>query len=358
MSEEPLLSQSSSQTSNSSVTRRQTTTSSSSSSDSSDGHVSFGAGTGLSQSTSQTCLSSESNQHGRSVLNTCLFKFQKIPLQGKIFALLLIGAVFGLALPKNENLSNSFIKYLSSIIGYIYFLCWSVSFYPQVLMNYTRKSTMGLSSDFSILNVVGFGCYATYTTLFYFSTSIRTQYADRNNGDDNSVQSNDVAFAVHALILSSIQMWQILHYDERFSWKTLSIWTRYFLYLSATLCSGYGGLILADLTNSQWIDYLYMLSSIKLVITIVKYIPQVLLNYRRKSTMGWNVWNVLLDITGGILSLLQLILDAFDLKDFSAITGNWVKFGLSLASILFDVVFIVQHYFLYPCENEIFSSEA
>lgn len=37
---------------------------------------------------------------------------------------------------------------------------------------------------------------------------------------------------------------------------------------------------------------------------------QVVLNYQRQSTVGWNIWNVLLDFEGGLLSLVQLLLDA------------------------------------------------
>jgi cystinosin len=40
----------------------------------------------------------------------------------------------------------------------------------------------------------------------------------------------------------------------------------------------------------------------KCAITFVKYVPQVFLNYKRKSTVGWSLANVLLDLTGGLLS--------------------------------------------------------
>ncbi|CAN0533671.1 unnamed protein product, partial [Scytosiphon promiscuus] len=33
---------------------------------------------------------------------------------------------------------------------------------------------------------------------------------------------------------------------------------------------------------------------------ILKYIPQVILNIRRRSTKGWTIWNVILDLTGGL----------------------------------------------------------
>ncbi len=56
---------------------------------------------------------------------------------------------------------------------------------------------------------------------------------------------------------------------------------------------------------------------------------------------------ILFDITGGILSLLQLIIDASFQGDWSGITGNSLKLGLGNISIAFDVMFIVQHFILY-----------
>ena len=294
-------------------------------------------------------VSSEDRHHGRSSINEFLIRAQTISTPTKFLALVAVGVILGSALPKDQNLPTPSVRYASSIIGYIYFLCWSISFYPQVILNYTRKTTSGLSADFAILNVVGFGCYAIYACSFFFSTEIQKEYQARFDDKENSVQSNDVAFAFHAVLLSSVQMWQVIHYDTTFScWKKLFGPTRFFLVFCGLLCSVYGILVAKGYKGLQWIDYLYMLSSIKLTITIIKYIPQVLLNYQRKSTDGWNVWNVLLDFGGGTLSLAQLFMDAFDMNDFGAITGNFIKFGLGLVSILFDVVFIVQHYILYP----------
>ena len=45
------------------------------------------------------------------------------------------------------------------------------------------------------------------------------------------------------------------------------------------------------------------------------------MNYRRKSTVGWNIQNVLLDLSGGLLSLTQIIGDSFMKEDWSSITG-------------------------------------
>lgn len=54
-----------------------------------------------------------------------------------------------------------------------------------------------------------------------------------------------------------------------------------------------------------------------------------------------------MDFTGGILSIAQLVIDASLQSDWSGIRGNPVKFGLGNISILFDVVFMLQHYILY-----------
>ena len=124
---------------------------------------------------------------------------------------------------------------------------------------------------------------------------------------------NDVIFAVHAVVLTLITLAQIAIYD-RGSYKVSRlakyssslVWASIIVYaiVTATSSGRNGGGFFS------WYTFAYYLSYIKLVITFVKYIPQVLLNYRRKSTLGWNVWNVLLDFTGGFLSVVQLLMDS------------------------------------------------
>lgn len=36
------------------------------------------------------------------------------------------------------------------------------------------------------------------------------------------------------------------------------------------------------------------------------------MNYKRKSTVGWSIENIFLDFTGGILSMLQMIVNAYN----------------------------------------------
>jgi hypothetical protein len=74
---------------------------------------------------------------------------------------------------------------------------------------------------------------------------------------------------------------------------------------------------------------------------------QVVMNIRRKSSVGWSIQNVLLDFTGGTMSVAQLLLQCVVTNDFTQIAGNPVKFGLGFVSISFDIVFMVQHYCIY-----------
>ena len=56
------------------------------------------------------------------------------------------------------------------------------------------------------------------------------------------------------------------------------------------------------IVNLNW-DTFLVAGYAKAAITFVKYVPQVFLNYKRKSTVGWSLANVMLDMTGGVLSL-------------------------------------------------------
>lgn len=70
-------------------------------------------------------------------------------------------------------------------------------------------------------------------------------------------------------------------------------------------------------------------------------------NYKRKSTVGWSIYPMLMDFAGGWLSLAQLVIDSSLQHDWTGVTGNPVKFGLSNVTIVFDIIFMLQHYVLY-----------
>jgi len=231
----------------------------------------------------------------------------------------------------------------SQVVGWIYFFAWSFSFYPQVWLNYSRKSVVGLSFDYQSYNLVGFSCYATFNVSMYFISSLQDEYREKNPGNSLPVELNDVFFAVHALLLTCITITQCFIYER--GGQTVSPigmllsdigWLLFYI----TLC-----LALTGVVTGLW--FVYFLSYIKAGVTFVKYFPQAYLNFRNKSTEGWSIGNVLLDLTGGVFSFVQDFIKAINSGFWSDIYSNPTKLALSIFSIIFDLIFMFQHYVLY-----------
>jgi cystinosin len=150
-------------------------------------------------------------------------------------------------------------------------------------------------------------------------------------------------FSVHAVIACFITAGQCVFFErgkQRISHLARIIGTVLIVFLFIST-------IVAFTNHLSTLTLLYFYSYVKLAITIIKYVPQAWMNYKRKSTEGWSIGNILLDFTGGTLSVLQMFLLATNYNDWSSIFGSPTKFGLGLFSVLFDILFIVQHYLLY-----------
>lgn len=232
---------------------------------------------------------------------------------------------------------------INQIIGWIYFLAWSVSFYPQAYENWKRRSVVGLSFDYLALNLTGFFAYSVFNIGLFWVTYMQEEFLKKDPNGVIPVDANDVFFSLHALLLTLVYVCQCAIYErggQKVSKVAIGLlaigWT--FAFVS---------LFVAVAQKISWLDYLYYFSYIKLGVTLVKYIPQAYMNYRRQSTEGWSIGNVLLDFTGGSFSLLQMFLQAYNNDKWKFIFGDPTKFGLGVLSIFFDVVFIVQHYCLY-----------
>lgn len=237
------------------------------------------------------------------------------------------------------------LEILSSIFGWGYFLAWSLSFYPQIWLNFQRKNVSGLTFDYMTLNITGFLSYSIFNCSLKFSPYLQHLYQDSYHSQI-PVQINDVVFSTHALAVTLFTFGQALYYPsegQSISWIVsallMIIWSSLDVMTWITVAN-----------KMDWLIYIYIFSFVKMIVTM-KYIPQAWSNYKRKSTVGWSIGNVLLDLTGGTLSFMQQSLDAYNASDWTMIYGNPVKFVLALVSIAFDILFIIQHYVLYPEKN-------
>lgn len=90
-------------------------------------------------------------------------------------------------------------------------------------------------------------------------------------GSDNSVRSNDVGAALHAAAVTAFTLWQCFHYDAAIHFSMLS---RVFV-AAVAAATAIWGVCAAAFSPSSVLSLLYMLSYVKLAVTISKYIPQV-----------------------------------------------------------------------------------
>ncbi|XP_053424410.1 cystinosin isoform X1 [Nycticebus coucang] len=238
---------------------------------------------------------------------------------------------------------SSVVSIINQVIGWIYFVAWSISFYPQVIMNWRRKSVIGLSFDFLALNLTGFVAYSVFNIGLLWVPYIKEQFLLKYPNGVNPVDSNDVFFSLHAVVLTLIVIMQCCLYErgsQRVSWPAVSFLVLLWLFAFITM-------IVAAAGATTWLQFLFCFSYIKLAVTLVKYFPQAYMNFYYKSTEGWSIGNVLLDFIGGSFSLLQMFLQSYNNDQWTLIFGDPTKFGLGIFSIFFDIVFFIQHFCLY-----------
>ena len=82
---------------------------------------------------------------------------------------------------------------LIQVVGWIYFAAWSISFYPQIILNFTRKSVVGLNFDFLALNILGHSCYSVFNLSLYISKVVQNEYYARHQHGVLPVLLNDVS---------------------------------------------------------------------------------------------------------------------------------------------------------------------
>ncbi|KAG6109288.1 hypothetical protein E4U31_006988 [Claviceps sp. LM219 group G6] len=230
----------------------------------------------------------------------------------------------------------------------------------------------------------GFLAYFLSSLALYASPLIRAQYASRHENLTPTVQSNDIAFALHALLASALTVsqylcrsWWGIRYSvgakpSRFIMGVAGgsfvgvavVWLLTVRDAAAAATGTAGvrdggggsgvaatGVRVNPATSWCELDIVYALGHVKLIISLIKLWPQILANYRNKSTRGWSVWQVVLDLVGGVLSTAQQGIDSYLQGHWSGITGNPIKFALGNISFVYDGIFLAQHYVLYRGEG-------
>ena len=70
------------------------------------------------------------------------------------------------------------------------------------------------------------------------------------------------------------------------------------------------------------------------------------MNFRRKSTMGWSIGNVLLDFTGGILSIAQMFIQSYNNSKLFNVRYPSTAKALQTLNVFMHVLNLVDKSFL------------
>ncbi|KAI9072517.1 hypothetical protein K1719_045526 [Acacia pycnantha] len=235
------------------------------------------------------------------------------------------------------------LQVLYQVLGWLTFVCWGIACYPQIILNFRRKSVVGLNLDFQILNLTKHTSYLIYNASLYFSTVIQKQYFDKyGSGQMIPVAANDVAFSTHSVIMTLIVLFQVAIYergDQKLSKPAIA--TVSLIWLIAAVC------FFVALSNHSWLWLITIFNSIQVCMTLIKYMPQAIMNFLRKSTDGFSIGGVLLDFSGGVFNYSQMAVQSIDQGSWVNFVGNIGKVLISLVTIFYDSVFMFQHYVLY-----------
>ncbi|KAL2500135.1 Cystinosin-like protein [Abeliophyllum distichum] len=247
--------------------------------------------------------------------------------------------------------NSSYLEVLYYVLGWIAFCAWAICFYPQVILNFRRKSVVGLNFDFAVLNLTKHTCYLVYNASLFFSSTVQRQYRQKFGFDQMiPVAANDVAFSIHAVLLTVLTLCQIAIYDrgnQKVSKASIAIiLTALF---SAAVC------VFVAMPSHSWLWLVSCFNTLQVVMTTIKYIPQAVFNFRRKSTIGFSIGYILLDFVGSTTSFFQMTVESIDQRSWMNFYGNIGKIMLSVVSLFFDILFMLQHFVLYPSKSSVIS---
>lgn len=245
------------------------------------------------------------------------------------------------------------LEHISALIGWSAVIGWGLANYPTIISNYQLKSVQGIAMEYLFFNMMGFILYTLYTSLMWGSSLVREEFYLEHK-EYPLIKLNDVFFGVHNLVTNVVMLFQAYccgykkNDNQVLSMTAKIIITMVFTYL-------FGGSIYIYRTQGftptehvfNWMHLFTSLGVVKVLMSVFKNIPQIIYNYNRKSTHGWPIVMIWLDFFGASLSFLQLVIDAYQVNNISAIFHNKPKLFLAIQVIIADLIFFLQHYYLY-----------
>jgi hypothetical protein len=247
--------------------------------------------------------------------------------------------------PKNlgENIKHN-------ILFYAFFASWIFRFFPQISVNRSRNSTLGVSPDFTLWHLVANSCLTIlFVTHAYYGYNNKLGFLGMS---ENPILANvfvfENIFSVLILGLQTIKLnggWKM----HKPSWPLLILITALAIITILGLLLikfMFGSSVNFDNTFDTWLAcllYLFFLAN------IFRLIPQIQLNGVKKSTIGFSLAFSVLDFTGAAAILAKLILkDINVLMDWLNGTPTSTEFAqlafmaMCIIVMFLDIVLIFQ----------------
>ncbi|TKY46458.1 Cystinosin-like protein [Spatholobus suberectus] len=198
-----------------------------------------------------------------------------------------------------------------------------------------NRSVVGLNFNYLLLNNTKHTLYLIYNTSLYFSPAVRFQYNQKYGFDQMiPVAANDVAFSTHAVLLTAVLLFQVAIYErgsQSFSKVTTGFITA--VWITVAICS------FIAFPSKSWLWLISIFNTMQVIMAVIKYVPQAVMNFMRRSTDGFSIGNVLFDFCGGLANYSQMVTQSID-------QNSWVNFSGNIGKVLLSL-----HYVLYPSKK-------
>ena len=224
------------------------------------------------------------------------------------------------------NKKMGFILIFNEVVGWVGICLWTLGFIMKSYVIYKTKTGDGVSMDYLFMNWTAFYFYLSYTIYGHFY----------NASYSHQVHTTDFVFTCFSMFMVSFEVVQIFYYPRK---KNT---VRYLPFGITTLIIIAVGVCCFQLPTN---DAFKQMGNAKIVQTNLRAFPQIYQNWFRKSTRGWSMVAVFQDLFGGILSLCQMVIDCFIQGPSLFLQNlNVPKLALGIMSIVYDAVYLIQHY--------------
>lgn len=238
---------------------------------------------------------------------------------------------------------------LSIIIKWISISLFCISYFCQPIQFYNRKTISGFKIDFILMNFFGH--------LFYLIFQIRGLI--NNKIGTGLIEYTDITIISYIILITIITFVLIIFYYDQND-KDLEI-NPYVINLIITLTFGALLLFIIESLLKKYNpeDYINFNCTIylglsKFIIDLFKYLPQIVYNINKKTSIGWNIYYSIFDCLGIVFFYIYKSIDydkIFEVPNGQSKIFYFCQLITPIICFFYDLIFIIQHFYSFSDTN-------